>query len=126
MTSVLVVDDEPDLRHVLAFVLGEFGCDVHEAVDGESALAVLRRVPIDAVVLDLVLPGIDGLDVLATRAAERLALHAPIVVVSGVNVDEHARRALALGADRYVAKPFDPVTLVLDLLDRVTHPAGVA
>lgn len=101
---ILVVDDEPAIRRYLKTSLSAEGYIVSEAEDGEGALVALKREPPDLLVLDLGLPGIDGLAVVRTLRADGSAL--PIVVLS-VRDDETGKiRALDLGADDYVTKPF--------------------
>ena len=100
---VLVVDDEPQIRRALRTALGGHGYAVEVAEDGEGALAALAaRVP-DVVVLDLMMPGIDGLEVVRqTRAWSKV----PIVVLSARGEERVKVEALDLGADDYLTKPF--------------------
>jgi DNA-binding response OmpR family regulator len=109
--SVLVVDDDPTVRDVVARYLGDAGYRVDVAADGEAALAAAAAHRPDAVVLDLMLPGIPGLDVcVALRAVP-----APpaIVVLTALGEEDDRIRGLELGADDYVIKPFSPRELVL-------------
>jgi DNA-binding response OmpR family regulator len=109
--SVLVVDDDPTVRDVVARYLGDAGYRVDVAADGEAALAAAATHRPDAVVLDLMLPGIPGLDVcVALRAVP-----APpaIVVLTALGEEDDRIRGLELGADDYVSKPFSPRELVL-------------
>ena len=107
--SVLVVDDEPEILRLVRDHLERAGFDVVTASDGTAALAAARRRRPDLVVLDLGLPGIDGLDV--ARALRRDG-EVPIIMVTA-RTDEIDRVAgLELGADDYVSKPFSPRELV--------------
>ena len=100
---VLVVDDEPQIVRGLKVILGNAGYSVDEATTKQGALDVVSSRPPDAIVLDLVLPDGDGVDV-ATEI--RRWSQVPIVVLSAVG-DEHQKvRALDAGADDYVTKPF--------------------
>jgi DNA-binding response OmpR family regulator len=108
--SLLLVDDEPAITDNLAPFLGRAGFEVRVAHDGESALAQLRdRVP-DLVVLDVLLPGMDGRAVLR-RVRDG---HGRVPIILLTQVGESAERAMALeeGADDYLNKPFDPQELV--------------
>jgi two-component system KDP operon response regulator KdpE len=103
MSRILVVDDEPEIRRTLGINLRVRGYDVDLAPDGEQALELAARHHPDAVVLDLGLPGIDGVDVIAgLRGWSRV----PIVVLSARDVEAHKVAALDAGADDYVTKPF--------------------
>ncbi len=109
---VLIVDDEPQIRRALRTALGGHGYKVEVAEDGEAALAALAAHPPEVVVLDLVMPGIDGLEVLRqTRAWSAV----PIVVLSARGQERDKVEALDLGADDYLTKPFG----VGELLARV-------
>lgn len=106
---ILVVDDEASIRELVGAYLRAEGFDVDEAVDGEDALDRFRRSPPDLVVLDLRLPGIDGLDVL--REIRRNS--SVYVIVLTARSDETDKLiGLELGSDDYVTKPFSPRELV--------------
>ena len=109
MTSVLVVDDEPGLARALAINLRAHGSDVATAADGASALTGASRQPPDLVVLDLGLPDMDGVDVVAGL---RVWLDAPIIVLSARHAQEQKVAALDAGADDYVTKPFGMAELL--------------
>jgi DNA-binding response OmpR family regulator len=107
--NVLVVDDEPIVRDVLGRYLAREGFTVLEAADGEQALAVIRGDAPQAVVLDLMLPKLSGLDVLKLV---RLESDVPIIILSA-RASEHERiSGLQLGADDYVVKPYSPREVV--------------
>lgn len=101
---VLVVDDDPSVRGVLR--LGLLGHDVVEAADGLEALAALEAGPFDVVLLDLMMPHLDGYDVLSAirrRHGESVA----VVVLTGRAAEHDHVAAFRLGADGYLTKPFD-------------------
>lgn len=101
---ILVVDDEPAIRRYLKTSLSAQGYLVSEAEDGEGALASAKREHPDLLVLDLGLPGIDGLEVI--RALRQTGSALPIVVLSVRSEEAGKVKALDLGADDYVTKPF--------------------
>jgi two-component system KDP operon response regulator KdpE len=101
---VLVVDDEPPIRRFLRTALVAQDYRVEEAGDGETALDFLKRNPVDLVILDLGLPGIDGLDVIRRLRDAGSAL--PIIILSSRDDEAGKVAALDLGADDYVSKPF--------------------
>lgn len=101
---ILIVDDEPPIRRFLRTALAAQDYRVEEAADGEAALDFLKRNPVDLVVLDLGLPGMDGLEVIRRLRAEGSA--APIIILSSRDDEVGKVAALDLGADDYVSKPF--------------------
>lgn len=109
MTSILVVEDEETLAESLRYTLTREGYEVAVAADGRSALERLTPVPPDLVVLDLMLPGLGGLDVLRHI---RSSLAIPVVVVTAKDAEADVVAGLELGADHYVTKPFSMRELV--------------
>jgi DNA-binding response OmpR family regulator len=108
MAEVLLVDDDPDIRAMLAFTLDDYGFRVREAGDGAQAIAALEAQAPDLMVLDLMMPGIDGFGVLAAMRERGLAPDTRVLILS-CKVDERDLvRGYELGADEYVTKPFDP------------------
>src|SRR5262245_35200930 len=103
MSRVLVVDDEPQIRRALAINLRARGYDVALAPDGQRALDLAARTHPDVVVLDLGLPGMDGVEVIRGL---RGWSHVPIVVLSVRDAEGDKVAALDAGADDYVTKPF--------------------
>lgn len=101
---ILVVDDEPLARQLFADVLRDAGYILHEAEDGPQALAIARREPIDVVLLDIMMPGMSGLEVLA-RLGE-LTPDAPVIIVTANPSSDNAITALRLGAFDFIVKGF--------------------
>jgi DNA-binding response OmpR family regulator len=102
---VLVVEDEAPLRELVVVTLGrDFECD--EAADGETALEGVRATIPDVVVLDSMLPGRSGLDVLRTLRADRKLRHLPVLMLSAWQAPGDVDAALAAGATRFLGKPF--------------------
>jgi DNA-binding response OmpR family regulator len=108
---VLVVDDDPTVSDVVRRYLEQDGCRVELATDGLSALAAVSAEPPDLVVLDLMMPGIDGLEV--CRRLRRQLPHLPIVMLTALGEEDDRVVGLEVGADDYVTKPFSPRELVL-------------
>jgi DNA-binding response OmpR family regulator len=102
--TVLVVDDEPNVREMLEIGLAQHGFDVIVAADGVRALEMLRVRQPDAILLDVVLPKIDGVSLVPLI---RRITEAPIVMLSALGEAQHKISGLTAGADDYVAKPFD-------------------
>ena len=101
---ILVVDDEPPIRRFLRTALAAQDYRVEEVGDGEAALDFLKRNPVDLIVLDLGLPGMDGLEVVRQVRAQGSAV--PIIILSSRDDEAGKVAALDLGADDYVSKPF--------------------
>jgi DNA-binding response OmpR family regulator len=109
---VLVVDDEPAMRDMLQRMLERAGFAVACAADGAAGLARLNVGDVDLVLLDLMLPGLDGLEFCRQVRARQGGRHVPIIMVTG-SVNAADRRAgFAMGADDYVLKPFRTQALV--------------
>jgi len=107
---ILVVDDEPNIREVVELYLRRDGFEVEVAADGEAALAAIERTIPDLMVLDLMMPVVDGIEV--TRALRQGDLDIPIIMLTAKGEEEDRIRGLELGADDYVTKPFSPKELV--------------
>jgi DNA-binding NtrC family response regulator len=103
--QVLVVDDEPNLRRVLAAQLGRDGYEVHAVEDGEAALRILQDQYIDVVITDLRMPRLDGLELL--RRALAMEPELPVVIITAHGTVDNAVAALKAGAFDYITKPFD-------------------
>jgi DNA-binding response OmpR family regulator len=107
---ILVVEDELRTREILALYLGEAGYDVQSVHDGRSALDAVDERPPQLIVLDLMLPGMDGWEV-CRRIRQTSDL--PIIILSARQEEEDRLLGLGLGADDYVVKPFSPREIVL-------------
>ncbi len=104
-SKILVVDDEPTVREVVAGYLRRDGHEVAEAGDGHTALELLEARPPDLVVLDMMLPGVDGLAILRrVRSASSI----PVIMLTARAEEADRVAGLELGADDYVVKPFSP------------------
>ena len=109
---VLVVDDEPNIVMSLRFLMEREGFEVDVAATGEAAIAALDRQPADLVLLDVMMPDLDGFEV-CRRIRSNQAWHATKVVMLTAKGREAERdKGLALGADAYVTKPFSTRDLV--------------
>ena len=104
-TRVLVVDDEPTVREVVVGYLRRDGHEVVEAADGNRALELLESEPPDLVVLDMILPGVNGLDILRRV---RSTSNIPVIMLTARAEESDRVAGLELGADDYVVKPFSP------------------
>jgi len=107
MASVLVVDDEADLVELVRLTLDPDGYDVRVARDGMEALRALADDPPDIVILDIMLPGIDGFELLVRVRAGELAPQTRFIVMTCRTSERDHLRGFELGADDYLTKPFE-------------------
>jgi CheY-like chemotaxis protein len=120
--SVLVVDDEGSIRTICRVNLETEGMTVVEASDGRVALERIRRRQPDLVLLDVMMPDVDGWQVAGELAADPATRDIPVIFLSARAAHDDKARAQELGAVGYIFKPFDPVALgaaVRDVLDRI-------
>lgn len=118
---VLIVEDEPDMNNLLADVLQAFGYDPIQAGSGEQALEILADDRPDAILLDLMLPGISGFELCKQLKGARETRTIPIVILTALDRGIDRRYGFETGADEYMTKPFTPDGLVSRLqacLDR--------
>ena len=118
---VLVADDEKDIRSVLALYLEDAGYEVVEAADGVEALQVLETQDIDLCLLDIMMPELDGFQVLK-RVRETNDV--PVIVVSAKGQDSEKILGLNLGADDYLVKPFNPLEAVARVNTNIRRAKG--
>jgi len=120
--TVLVVDDEPKIRHLVRSYLEKEGYHVSDTDSGSAAVALVRQIEPDLVVLDLGLPDLPGEDVL--RAIRRTS-QVPVVMLTARASETDRISGLKLGADDYVTKPFSPRELVARVEAVLRRPAGL-
>jgi len=111
-TRLLVVDDEPDILELVQYNLRKAQYDVVCVASGEEALAQVRSAPPDLIVLDLMLPGVDGLEVCKALKRDTRTAAIPIVILTARGEDADIVAGLELGADDYLTKPFSSRVLL--------------
>lgn len=110
--KILVVDDDPTMVKLINVNLKLNNYSVVEATSGEQALDVLSKEPLDLVVLDIMMPGVDGWEVLRRIRGNPESQEMPVILVTAKTQDSDVIRGWELGADEYVIKPFNPLLLV--------------
>lgn len=110
--KVLVVDDEPDIVDLVAYNLGKEGFHVSSASDGEEALARIRKGKFDFVILDIMLPGLQGTELCRILRNDPKTKNLPIILLTAKGEEVDRIIGLEIGADDYVTKPFSPRELV--------------
>ena len=103
---VLIAEDEANIAESLRFILGREGYDVACVVDGESALRRLRSDPPDVLMLDVMLPGMNGFEVLKNVRADASLSALPVIILTAKTQAQDRRLAEELGAQAYITKPF--------------------
>ncbi len=109
--SILVVDDDPIIRKLLSRALTADGHEVRLADNGAHALEQLEQAPSDVVLLDIVMPGMDGIEVLDRIKTDPRLHNLPVIMISGLDDYDSVVRCIESGAEDYLPKPFDPVLL---------------
>lgn len=125
--KILVVDDEKDIVDLVRYHLEKEGFQCLQAADGSAALRLSRAQHPDLVILDLMLPGLDGLDVCRQLRRDAVTERLPIIMLTAKAEEVDRVVGLEVGADDYVVKPFSPrelVARVKALLRRAQEPAG--
>ena len=117
MARVLVIDDEPDVRWLLRISLERVGHEVLLAEDGLRGVAMAQRQHPDAIVLDLMMPVMDGYGVLKALADDRRTAHVPVMVLTAKAIPEESEKVTRAGAKRFITKPFDPNDLAAELAE---------
>lgn len=124
MYRVLVIEDDAPLRRVITRFLGAAGYEVPEAADGRAGLTLVRELLPDLVLLDLMLPELDGWSVLQRLKGDAATASIPVVVLTASVGAALTERALRLGAIRYLVKPLDTRILVQTVQDVLNRGAG--
>jgi len=109
---VLVADDDPDIRDLVVLKLESAGLEVRTAVDGEEALALAHSDPPVLVVLDLMMPKVDGVEVCRRLRANPATAQTPVIMLTALAQPSDVERGVAVGADDYLVKPFSPRELL--------------
>lgn len=120
---VLLAEDEPNIATSLQFLLDRAGYDVNVQENGAEALAEALANPPDLMILDVMLPDLDGLEILREIRADSAAKSLPILMLTAKGAKETQETALAAGADAFITKPFAN-TEVLAVVERLSEAAG--
>jgi uncharacterized protein (TIGR02266 family) len=112
MARILLVDDVKLFRHLEATVLGSYGYEIEEASGGEEALEKIRANPPDLALIDINMPGMDGLEVCRQVKGDPALRSVPVIMVSSSSREEDIRKAVESGCDEYLTKPLDDAALI--------------
>jgi two-component system phosphate regulon response regulator PhoB len=126
---ILLIEDEPDIAEVLQYNLEKEGFQVEIARRGDTGLEMVRKEQPDLILLDLMLPGVDGLEVTRLLKRDPATAHLPIMMLTARGEEVDRIVGLELGADDYISKPFSPRELILRVkavLRRLQHEEAAA
>jgi two-component system alkaline phosphatase synthesis response regulator PhoP len=112
----MLVDDEPHVLEVLRVTLEDLGFRLLEAQDGPGALALAEKEHPDLIVLDVMLPSMNGLDVCRALKQSSGTGNTPVILLTARSGEEDAKAGMDAGADRYLTKPFSPLTLLTEVV----------
>jgi DNA-binding response OmpR family regulator len=115
--TVLVADDDPDIRELVVFKLEQAGYTVHAVGDGEAALAATMALTPDLILLDVMMPGLNGFEVCRRLRANQNTATTPVIMLTARAQEADVESGFAVGADDYIVKPFSP----RELLTRVNN-----
>lgn len=113
--TILIIEDEPDIIKMASFRLRQAGCNVFTACEGREALEVVRKRRPDLIILDIMMPGIDGIEVKKKLNDDKLAASIPVIFLTARDMMADKVAGLKLGAADYITKPFE----IDELLARV-------
>ncbi len=111
LTSVLIVEDEEHIRKILDYNLSLDNFEVYQAPDGPTAIELAREKSPDVILLDWMMPDMDGLQVLYELKSDRRTEYIPVFMLTAKGMLSEVGRAFEAGADDYITKPFDPIRL---------------
>jgi two-component system phosphate regulon response regulator PhoB len=106
VACVLVVDDDPDVRQLVAYKLRRCGHEVTAVADGPAALRAVRELKVDVMLLDVIMPGMTGLDVLQELRVHPTTAKLPVILLTARTQETDVSAGLSAGADGYLTKPF--------------------
>jgi CheY-like chemotaxis protein len=120
--SILIADDDASNREVLSYYLRRQGYDVHAVADGELALAAIAARTFALVLLDVVMPGLDGLEALRRIRASHGARELPVILFTGLDAPDAFDAAGELGANAWLAKPYQLADLLAAVRTQIASP----
>ena len=124
--GILIAEDDADILEAVQVNLELAGFRVHTATDGSAALEQARALRPDLVILDIVMPGIDGVDVCRQLKENDATRDVPVIFLTAKATGRDAGIALTAGADGYISKPFDPTDLVVRVRKALAQPGSRA
>ena len=124
--AILIADDDASNREVLSYYLRRQGFDIHAVADGELALAAIAERPFALVLLDVVMPGLDGLEALRRIRRVHDARELPVILFTGLDAPDALDTAGELGANAWLAKPYQLADLLAAVRGQIASPTILA
>ena len=122
MSKILIIEDDKFLRELIVSKLAKENYDVLEAVDGEEGIKKIKEEKPDLVLLDLILPGIDGFEVLSQMKNDPAVFSIPVIILSNLGQREDIERGLTLGATDYMIKAHFTPGEIIEKIKSILHP----
>jgi len=124
--KVLVAEDDPDIQVILKMVLTRLGkCDVSITFQGDQVFPMAKADPPGLILLDVMLPEMSGFDICKALKADPETRSIPVIFLTARSMPAEIQEAMALGANGYLAKPFDPMTLISQI-NEILMPLGIS
>jgi DNA-binding response OmpR family regulator len=123
--KILLAEDEPDIQLITKLALEDEGCEVVAVNDGQAALDCLEHDRFDVILLDVMMPRVDGFHACAEVKANPLTAHVPVIFLTARSQEREVQRGLDIGARGYIVKPFDVFQLaarIRSIIDASPHP----
>ena len=124
MAKIVVADDDVDIRELVEFKLASMGHDIVAVADGAAAVEACRAERPDLAVLDVMMPGVSGLDAVRTIRADAVLAHLPVILLTARAQESDVETGLSSGADEYITKPFSPRDLAARVDQLLERAAG--
>jgi len=122
LRRVLIADDETNIRNILDYTLHAEGFEVIPARDGEEAFALAQSLRPDVIILDVMMPGVDGIATCRRLKADRRTARIPVIMLTARTTRADRRAGGDAGADAYMTKPFSPARLIAAVQDLLGTP----
>ena len=120
--NVLVVDDEVSVRRLIEYLLKEMKYNTHQACNGEEAIEILKKVDVDLIILDILLPGKHGLDICTMIREMDKSKNIPIMIITGVYTkSKYNYQSKEYGANAFMTKPFEVDTFINEVSKLLKH-----
>ena len=116
---IVIVEDDPFTTHLLSFILELEGYEIHTAKNGEEALDTIKNIMPDLILLDIIMPVMDGYNVLKKTKTDEKLKHIPVIMLTAKGQEWNIVKGFELGADDYMVKPFSPAELSVRIKKRI-------
>jgi two-component system, OmpR family, alkaline phosphatase synthesis response regulator PhoP len=123
--KILLAEDEPDIQIITRLALEDAGCEVVAVNDGQAALDCLAHEMFDVVLLDVMMPRVDGFDACVQLKANPQTAHVPVIFLTARSQELEVQRGLAIGAHGYIVKPFDVFRLAARIRSMIGAPTDI-